>query len=113
MKKVEACRLLNLYGAALRAFFSDIPHPDIAAAPESVHILLLRGEQLLEPLGHHTIHGPLGTTAKFFNRSRLRCVIDHVFGEADRTVGQSFNCVGDLAEILGVSNFVGMRAGGL
>src|SRR5580704_6360455 len=104
MKKVEACRLLNLYGAALRAFFSDIPHPDIAAAPEIVHVLFLRGSQLLEASINNAIHGPLGTAAKFFNRSRLRCVIDHVFGEADRTIGQTLNCVGDLAEILGVSN---------
>ena len=78
-----------------------------------VHVLLLGGKQFLEPLAHHTIHGPLGTAAEFFNRSCLRCVVDHVFGEVDRTIGQSFNCVGDLAEILGVSNFVGMRAGGL
>ena len=113
MKEVEADRLLDLDGAALRAFFSDIPDPDIAAAPEIVHVLLLRGEQLLEPLGHHAIHGPLGTAAKFFSRSRLRRVIDHVFGEVDRTVGPSFDCEGDLAEILGAGNLVGVRARGL
>src|SRR5258705_1736673 len=113
MKKVEADRLLDLNGAALRAFFSDIPYPDIAAAPEIVQVLFLRREQLLESLSHHTICGPLGTAAEFFSRSRLRCVIDHVLSKVDRTVGQSFNCEGDLAEILGVSNFVGVRTRGL
>ena len=71
VKEVEADRLLDLYGAALRAFFSDIPDPDVAAAPEIVHVLLLGGEQLMEPLVHHAIHSPFGTAAKFFCGSRL------------------------------------------
>src|SRR5438270_112089 len=100
MKKVEADRLLDLHGAALRAVLSDIFDPDIAAAPEIVHILLLRPEQLLEPLGHYTVHGPLGTAAQFFSRSRLRCVIDHEFGEMDRTVGPGVDCAGGLRGFL-------------
>ena len=113
VKEVEADRLLDLHGAALRAVFPDIPDPDIAAAPEIVHVLLLGGEQLLEPLVHYAIHGPLGTAAKFFGRSRLRRVIDHVFGEMDRTAGPGLDCEGDLAEVLGVGNLVGVRARGL
>ena len=91
VKKVEADRLLDLYGAALRAAFSDIPDPDIAAPPEILHVLLLRGEQLLEPLGHYAIHGPLGTTAEFFSPSRRRSVIDHKFAEVDRAAGLGFD----------------------
>ena len=113
MKKVEADRLLDLHGAALRAVLSDIFDPDIAAAPEIVHILLLRPEQLLEPLGHYTVHGPLGTAAQFFSRSRLRCVIDHEFGEMDRTVGPGVDCEGDLAGVLSVCNLVVVWARGL
>src|SRR5262245_34716686 len=88
VKKVEADRLLDLDGGALRAVFTDILDPDIAAAPEIVHVLLLVGEQLLEPLGYYAIHRPLSTAAEFFGRSRLRGVIHHVFGELDRTAGQ-------------------------
>ena len=87
VKEVEADRLLDLHGGALGAVFPDIPDLDIAAAPEIVHVLLLGGEQLLEPLVHHAIHGPLSTAAELFRRSRLRRVIDHVFGEVDRTAG--------------------------
>ena len=50
VKQIEADRLLDLHGGALHAVFPDIPDPDIAAAPEIVHVLLLGGEQLLEPL---------------------------------------------------------------
>src|SRR5215831_14744556 len=102
VKEVEANCLLDLHRAPLRAFFSNIPDPDIAAAPEIVHVLLLRGEQRLKPVGRHTIQRPLGTTAEFFSRSRLRRVIDHVLGEMDRTVGPGVDCEGDWAEVLGV-----------
>jgi hypothetical protein len=113
MKKVEANRLLDLHGTALRALFSDIPDPHITAAPEIVHVLLLRREQLLEPLAHHAIRRPLGPAAKFFRRRRLRRVINHVFGEIDRTPGPGVDCEGDLAKVLGVGNLVGVRAQGL
>ena len=52
MKKVEADRLLDLHGTALRAVLPDILDPDIATAPEIFHVLLLRPEQLLEPLSN-------------------------------------------------------------
>ena len=110
MKEVEADCLLDLYRAALGAVFPDISDPDIASVPEIVHILLLGAEQLLEPLGHDPIQGPLGTTAEFFNRSRLRGVIDPVFSEVDRTAGLGVNGEGDLAEVLGVGNLVCVRA---
>ena len=139
MKKVEADRLLNLHGTALRAFFSDITHPDIAAPPEIVQVLLLGCEQLLEPTGRNPVpqvnivirpsglpnwmpssreasnssHSPLGAAAEVFGRRRLRRVINHVFGEIDRTAGPGVDCEGDLAEILGVGNLVGVRARGL
>jgi len=71
MKKVEADRLLDLHGCALSAVFPDIPDPNIAAAPEIVHVLLLGGEQLREALAHYAIHCPLSTAAEFFRRSRL------------------------------------------
>lgn len=51
MKKIEADRLLDLRRRALGAVFPDVPDPDIVAAPEIIHVLLLGGEQLLEPLG--------------------------------------------------------------
>ena len=80
-KEVEADRLLDLDRGALRAFRPDIPDPDIAAAPEIVHVLLLCGEQPLESLAHYPIHCPFGAAAEFLGRGRLRGVIDHVFGE--------------------------------
>ena len=113
MKQVEADRLLHLHRIALRAVFPDIPDPDIAAAPEIVHILLLGCEQLLEPLGHHTIHRPIGAAAEFFGRSRRGGVIDHVFRELNWAVGLSLDRKGDLAEILAVDDLVSMRARGL
>jgi len=91
VKKVEADRLLDLYGAALRAVFSDIPDPDIAAPPEIIHILLLRREQLLASLIDYAIHRPLGTTAEFFSPSRRRSVIDHKFAKVDRAAGLGFD----------------------
>jgi hypothetical protein len=68
-KKIKADCLLDLDSAALGAVLPDIFDPDIAAAPEIVHILLLGGEQLLEPLDHHPIHSPFGTAAELFRRS--------------------------------------------
>ena len=65
MKKVESNRLLDLYSGAFRAFRPNILDADIAATPEIVHIMLLAGEQLLEPLGRDAIHCPLGTAAEF------------------------------------------------
>ena len=113
VKEIEADRLLDLHRTALRAVFPDIPHLDVAATPEIGHVLLLRGEQLLEPLVHDAIHGPLGTAAEFLGRSRRRRVIDHVLGELDRTSGLGLDREGDLAEVLGVDSLVGVRARGL
>src|SRR6516164_2356261 len=81
MKEIEADGLLNFHSAALDPVFSDILHPDIAALPEIVHVLLLRSEQLLEPLYHHAIHRPLGAAAEFFCGSSCRGMIDHELGE--------------------------------
>ena len=91
----------------------DMPDPDIAAAPEVVHVLLLRGEQLLEPLVFHAIQGPLGAAAEFFGRSRWRRMVDHVFGKVDRAAWLGLDREGDLAGVLGVDSLVGMRALGL
>src|SRR5215472_3631937 len=113
MKKIEADRLLDLYGSALRAVFPNILDSDIAAAPEIVHVLLLGGEQLLEPFVHYAIHRPLSTAAEFFRRSRLRRMIDHVLGDLDRTAGSRLDREGDLAEIFCVDGLIGVRACGL
>jgi HAD superfamily hydrolase (TIGR01509 family) len=51
-----------------------------APAPKIVHVLLLRGEQLPEALGHYAIQCPFSTAAELFGRNRLRGVIDEVFG---------------------------------
>jgi hypothetical protein len=110
VKKVEADRLLDLDGAALYSVYPDILHADIASAPKIVHVLLLRGGELLESLGHYPIHCPLSTAAELFRGSRLRGVIDDVFGELDRTAGPRLDCEGDLAEVSGLDNFVGVRA---
>jgi hypothetical protein len=109
VEQVEADRLLDLYGATLCTFFSDVPDADIAAAPIIFHELLLGKEQLLEPLGGHAIHSPLGAAAELFNRGRPRRVLDHEFGEIDRTAGTGVDRKGDLAKILSVGNLVGMR----
>src|SRR5215469_18291125 len=106
MKKVEADGLLDLHGAALCPVFRDIPDPDVAAAPEIVQILLLRSEQLLKALVYYTIRRPFCAAAEFFRRSRRRRVVDHVFGEMDRTIGPSVDCEGNLAEVLGVCSLV-------
>ena len=106
MKKVKADCLLDFHSAAFRPVFPDIPDLDVAGAPEIIEILLLRGEQLLEPLVHYSIHRPLGTAAEFFRRSCWRRVIDHVFGKTDWTTGTSVDCKGDLAEVLVARNLV-------
>src|SRR6516225_93850 len=113
VKEIEAYRLLDLHGSAFCSVFSDVPDPDIAAPPEILHLLLLRGEQLLEPLGHYAIQCPLGTTAELFRRSHRRSVVDHVFGEMDRTVGPRIDGEGDLAKILGIGDLMGVRARGV
>src|SRR6185312_10576998 len=80
VKKIESDRLLDLNGRSLGALLADILDPDIAASPKIIHILLLGGEQFLEPISRYAIRSPLGTAAEFFGRSRLRGVIDNVFG---------------------------------
>jgi hypothetical protein len=110
VKKIEADRLLDLDGAAFCSVFPDVLDPQIAPAPKLVHVVLLRGEQLLESLAHHAIHCPLSTATELFGAGRLRGVIDHVFGELDRTAGPRLDCEGDLAEVSGVGNLVGVRA---
>ncbi len=113
VKEIEANRLLDLYGAALRAIFPDIPDLDIAAAPEILQVLLLGGEQLLEPLVHYAIQRPLSAAAEFFSRGRPGGVIDHVFGELDRTAGPGLDCEGNLTKVPGVDDLVGVRTRGL
>ena len=63
VKKVEADRLLDLHRAAVRAVFPDILYLNVAATPEVGHVLLLRREQLAEPLVDDAIQGPLGPPA--------------------------------------------------
>src|SRR6516225_1345500 len=113
VKKVEADRLLDLHGTAVRTVLPDIPHPYIAAAPKIVHILLLSSEQLLKSLGRYAIHSPVSTAAEFLSRSRLGGVVNHVFGELDWTVRPGLDCEGNLAEVVGVDGLVGMGARGL
>src|SRR5499427_9348157 len=110
VKQVEADRLLDFHGGALHTVFPDIPDPDIAAAPEIVHVLLLGGEQLLEPLGHYAIQRPLSAAAEFLSRSRFGGMIDYIFGELDRMARQGLDCEDDLAEVVSVDNLLGMRA---
>ena len=45
-------------------------------------------------------------------RGRVRGMIDHVFGEVDRTAGPGVDCEGDLTEVPSVNNLVGVRARG-
>src|SRR5262249_9878546 len=109
-KEVEADCLLDFHGRAVCTVLSDIPDSYIAAVPKIVHVLLLRGEQLLESPTFYPIHSPLSTAAKFLGRSGLRGVIDHIFGELDRPVGLGLACEGTLAEVVVVARFWGMRA---
>src|SRR5215471_10752667 len=113
VKQVEADRLLDFDGAAPDPVFPDITEADIAPVPEILHVLLLGGEQRLESLLHHAIHRPLRTAADLCGGSRVRCVIDHVFGEVDRTSGLGIDREGNLAEVLGVYRLGGVWACGL
>src|SRR5262249_53957188 len=106
VKKVEADRLLDFHGAALYSIFPDILDADVAAAPKIAHVMLLSSKQLLEALAHHPIQCPLSTAAELIGGSRLRRVIDHVFGELDRRAGPSVDCEGDLAEVSGMDRLV-------
>src|SRR5262249_28990426 len=71
VKQVEADRLLDFYGGALDPVFTDITDADIAPVPEISHVLLLGGEQLLEPLLHHAVHRPLRAATDLFGGSRF------------------------------------------
>ena len=113
VKEVEADRLLDLHRTALRAVLPRIPHLDVAATPEIGHVLLLRGEQLAEPLVHDAIQGPVGPPAQLLGRGRRRGVIDHALGEMDRASGLGLDGEGDLTEVRGVDSLVPVRARGL
>src|SRR5215475_4030458 len=113
VKEIEANRLLDLYGAALCAIFPDIFDVEIAAAPEIVQVLLLGGEQLLEPLVHYAIQRPLSAAADFFSRGGVGGMVDHVFGELDWTAGPRLDCEGNLAKVPGMDGLVGVRTRGL
>src|SRR5262249_56646863 len=110
VKEVEADRLLDFHGGAVCTVLSDITDSYITAVPKIVHVLLLSGEQLLESPTFYPIHSPLSTAAEFLGRSRLRGVIDYVFGELDRTMGLGLDCEGKLAEVVAVDRLFGMRA---
>src|SRR4029450_8315107 len=101
------------HGATLDSVFPDILDPNIAPTPKLVHVLLLRGEQLLESLAHYPIQCPFSTAAEVFGGSRLRGVIDHVLGELDWTAGLRLDGEGDLAEVSTVDDIVRVRARGL
>src|SRR5262245_24887088 len=106
VKKVDADRLLDFDGAALYSVFPDILDADVAAAPQIVHVPLLSSKQLLEALAHRPIQCPFSTAAELLGGSRLRGVIDHVFGELDWRAGSRVDCEGDLAEVSGVDRLV-------
>src|SRR5262244_3304295 len=113
VKQIEANRLLDLHGTPLCAIFPDIFDMDIAAAPEIVQVLLLGGEQLLEPLVHYAIQRPLSAAADFFSRGRVGGMVDHVFGELDWTAGPGLDREGNLAKVPGMDGLVGVRTRGL
>src|SRR6516162_11150617 len=100
VEQVETDRLLDLHSAALCPVSPDIPHPDIAAVPEIVHVLLLSGEQPREPLTHDPVHCPFRTAGEFYSRSCLRRVVNYVLVEIDRTFRQRFNREGYLTKVL-------------
>src|ERR1700755_1029880 len=81
VEEIEAGGLLDFDGRASGELWSDITHTNVAAMPEVVQILLLRGEQRGKPLAHDTIHRPLSTAAEFLNRRGMGCMINHVFAE--------------------------------
>src|ERR1700746_827491 len=102
MKEIEADCLLRLHSRALYAVFSDIADTNIAAAPEIVQVVPLGGKQLLESFVDYTIPGALSTAAEFLGRSRLRRMINHVFGQADRTTRVCFDRESDSPKVLRV-----------
>src|SRR6516225_7400528 len=110
MKKVEPDCLLDLDGTALRTVLSDILDAHVAAAPEIVQILLLRGQQLLESLDRYAIQSPLSATAEFLSRSRIGGMVDNVLRELDRTGLPRFDGERDLTEVVGVDSLVDIRA---
>src|SRR4029434_6421747 len=67
-------------------------------------------DALVAPLVHYAIQCPFSTAAEVFGGSRLRGVIDDVFGELDWPAGLRVDCERDLAEVSGVCNLVGVRA---
>src|SRR5262245_66207854 len=100
VKEVEADRLLDFHGGAVCTVLSDIPDSYIAAVPKIVHVLLLRGAQLLESPTFYPIHSPLSTAANFLRRSGLRGVIADIVGALHRTVGHGLDCSGELADVI-------------
>jgi hypothetical protein len=113
VEKIEADRLLDLHRAALQTVLPDILDAHVAAAPEIVKVALLRGQQLLEALGRYAIQSPLSKTADFLGRGHSGGMIDDVFGELDRRSRARVDSEGNLAEVVAVDGFIGMRAGGL
>src|SRR5580692_10913441 len=101
VKQVEADRLLDLDGAALHSVLLDILDPHVTSAPKIVHVLLLSGEQLPEPLANYAIQRPFSAAAELFGASRVRGVIDHVLGELDWTAELRLDCESDLTEVRG------------
>src|SRR5262249_335613 len=110
MKKVEPDCLLDLDRTAFRTVLPHILHAHVAAAPEVVHVLLLRTQQRLESLGGYAIQSPLGTAAELLGRSRVGGMVDHVFGELDWIARPGFDGEGNLAEVVAIDSFGGMRA---
>ena len=110
MKQVESDCLLHFHRVAPRAMLPDILDPDIAAAPEVVHILLLGREKLRKPVSNDAIQGPLRAAAEFFGRSCPGRMIDYIFGELDGAVWLSLNFKGDLPEVIALRNLVRMGA---
>ena len=110
MKEIEAYRLLDLDRGALRAVSHDVPDLDIAAAPEIVQILFLGRQKRLEALVHEAIQSPTSAIIQFLSRGCMGRVIGHVFGELNWATGPGFDREGNLAKVLGVGGFVGVRA---
>src|ERR1700722_4591915 len=107
LEKVKANRLLDFDSGPFGAFNPDVPHTDITAAPEIVHILLLGIKQILEPPGRHPIHCPLSAAAEIPLRHGLGGMIDHIFGEAYWRTRPGFDGEGDLTEIVRVDHLMG------
>ena len=112
LEEIKANRLLDLDRGPFRAFRPDIPHTDIAAAPEIVHILLLCGKQILESPRRHPIHCSFSAAAEFPRRRDLRGMIDHVFCQLYRTASAGLDREGDLTKVVGVNHLVSVGARG-